>query len=192
MYHFCRTVLLVVLWFSLLAAFYSFFSYLCYAGLCGGAVAEEISRNPLYVKILGYYTWLYPLIVFGALYLSRRRRQAEDAVGSLTILLVPLISLLPLIYIYFQVEKISNNYAKQQDAYYTAHPTDFVCAPGKFIRRDNSHFYYFSGIAGSWSVTYFDNYEEMVTFLENNELNILHCKNQKGISLYSLGKSYFI
>ncbi|KTD12126.1 hypothetical protein [Legionella jamestowniensis] len=186
MYHFCRTILLVIVWLSLLVAPYAFFSYLCYAGLCGGIVAEEVRRNSFYIKVWSYYIWLYPLIVFATLYLSRHRRLAEDSAGSLVMLLIPLISLLPLLYVHFQVKKISTHYAKQRDAYYTAQPRDFVCAPGKFIRQDNTHFYYFAGASGAWTVTYFDNYAEMVTFLGNNEIDISQCKNQKGISFYSL------
>ncbi|CEK11257.1 hypothetical protein [Legionella hackeliae] len=190
MYHFLRTVLLILVWLSLLVIPYAFISYVCYEGLCGGGAAGEVRSSPFYLKIWGYYMWLYPFIVFGALYLSRRARLSGDFTSSLSILLIPLLGLLPLLYVSFQIGKINKKYTDQETAYYTAQANDFVCAPGKFIRTNKNQFYYFATAPGQYgksrTVTYFNDYAEIESFLKNNEIDSSQCKNQQGASFYSL------
>lgn len=99
MYHFYRTTLITLLWFSLLVAPYALIAYLCYAGLCGGAEAEEVRSHPFYMKMWSYYIWLYPLIVFICLYLSRRF--SHNPIISMLMLCIPMICLIPFVYLSF-------------------------------------------------------------------------------------------
>ncbi|WED43773.1 hypothetical protein [Legionella cardiaca] len=183
MYHFFRTFLIGVLWFSLLLAPYAFLSYLCYAGLCGGPVALEMRHHPSYIQIWTYYIWLYPLVVLGCLYASRQA--TKGSVSSLLILFIPIVCLFPLSYVLYQERKIK----QQHEVQYGPQASDFVCAPGKFIRHDEGGFYFFDERAGAhgtaWVVSYFNNYDELASFIRNNELNILHCKNQSGDNIQS-------
>ncbi|KTC84220.1 hypothetical protein [Legionella brunensis] len=185
MHSFFRTILLVVVWISLLIVPYALISYLCYAGLCGGAAAAEIRSHPFYVNIWSYYIWLYPLIVFGALYACRQL--PKDSMGSLIVLLIPLLCLMPLGYFNYQINKISTKYSQQEANYYSFHADDFACSPGKFIRYESGHFSFFEGKSGpygsSWTVSYFEKYKELEAFAKTNNIDILQCKNQKGVSL---------
>ncbi|KTC96223.1 hypothetical protein [Legionella feeleii] len=185
MYHFYRTFLITVIWLSLLAVPYMLVAYACYAGLCGGSAATKIrNEHPHYISIIGYSIWLYPLIALYALYHSRKL--AEYAYRSTTILWLPLLCLLPFIYVMHQTSSIETKETQQREAYYRAQPNDFVCAPGKFIRFDPlqpEHTYFFTGTPdgkGS-TVSYFYKTDELNAFLKNNKIDGSQCKNQKGI-----------
>lgn len=185
MYHFYRTFLITVIWLSLLTVPYMLIAYACYAGLCGGSAATAIrNEHPHYVSIIGYSIWLYPLIALYALYHSRKL--AENAYRSTAILWLPLLCLLPFIYVMHKTNVIEAKETQQREAYYRAQPNDFVCAPGKFIRFDPSqpeHSYFFMGPPdgkGS-TVSYFYKTEELKAFLKNNKIDGSQCKNQKGV-----------
>src|SRR5579872_4646702 len=95
--HRFRTLMLTLIWFSLLTVPYMLITYACYAGICGGEGVAEFRNHPYYVSIMGYSTWIYPLIVFCSLFLSRKL--SNRPYYSIFILFLPLVCLIPFGYV---------------------------------------------------------------------------------------------
>lgn len=191
MYYFYRTVMLTLVWLSLLVLPFMAVSYLCYGELCGGPASGEIADHPYYLSIIGYSTLLYPFIVFYCLYHSRQLTKLSFR--STSILWVPLVCLIPFAYVTYQTRMVYAKYKQQEIAYHSIHPDDFVCPAAKsaikFIRSNPSEpgrFSFFDGqphpYGTSWSVSVFYRKEELEAFLKRNNIEGSQCINQKRTS----------
>jgi hypothetical protein len=191
MYHFFRTLLIVIVWISLLIVVpYAFLESICYWGICGGPEVDEIRTHPHYISILSYYIWLYPLVVFAALFFSRRK--SRQHVQSLLLVLVPIICLIPYLYVKFQIGKIQTNYVQIHAAVYSVHADDYVCSSGKFFRYHPSaseKFLFFNIDKTGSSVAFFYSFKELENYLRKYNMDPERCKNQSGASLASFLRS---
>lgn len=185
MKQFTRTFLLALVWFSLLVVPYAITFYVCYSGLCGGP-----GVSPHYVSIVGYYIWLYPLIVFASLFYARRLNKASRLSQSIMALLIPFICLLPLLYVIYNTGSQFANYNKLQANMYNIQPDDFVCAPEQFVRHPKSNpylddiFYFFEGKRSdygvAWSIYSYSTREALAAALKDKGIDLAQCKNPKG------------
>lgn len=176
-----RKCLLVFVWASLLLVPYSFFSYLCYLGLCGGGESREIGST--YTEFYGYFCWIYFIIVMLSLLISKILNKLHHLNISTVVLCIPIISLVPYLYVEMHVESIHLKFKKQHLDYYSPHADDFVCSPGKFIRVDGKNrFSYFdydtSYTSGSMSAYY--SMDDLVEHMRKQSIDITQCKNKAG------------
>lgn len=177
-----RTVLFYLVIFSLLSVPYSIFAYLCYLGLCGGAPASLVAKN--YTAFYGYFIWVYPVITIAALILSRIFKNSNLKL-SILFLVVPLLCLTPFLYVEFKAEQITGNYQDEQDAKHRVKPTDYACAPGKFIRKEyNVYYFYDYNLSGdSGSMTAYYSLKALQEAMSNSSITLSDCKNESGESL---------
>jgi hypothetical protein len=191
---FFRTLLLTIVWFSLLVAPLSFFQYICFSGLCNGPEVQKVRSHIYYPTIIGLYIWLYPIIVFMSLYYARKTRNKPT--GSFFIIL-PLICLIPFSLIQLSLLKRDAKLSQDSGSYYQAHPEDYVCSAEVFIRYPaNENPYLPKGYLlflvknttkdVSREISYFATYEDIKLFLNQNSILIKQCKNAKGIVFHSL------
>ena len=113
--HFLRTLLISILWLSLLIAPYAFLKCACYIAFCGGPIVEAVQQTN-YVAIAGFYSWLYPIIVFGTLYTSRKLYKTKFNL-SIYILVTPIIILIPFAYAEMIEYSIVKSHNLQQAKY---------------------------------------------------------------------------
>lgn len=102
-----RRILFWMVMLSLIVVPYSLMAYFCYEGLCGGAAATTIAKH--YKNFYGYFWWIYLLVVIVSLIFSRifKNRYANI---SFVFLLVPLLCLIPFVYVEYQADKIESQY----------------------------------------------------------------------------------
>lgn len=176
-----KKALLVFIWISFILVPYSFFAYLCYLGLCGGEESREVGLK--YGSFYGYFFWLYFIIVIASLIASRLFTKANKQQISLFVLFVPIVSLLPFLYVTINVEIIHSKYENQRYEYNSPHADDFVCAPGKFIRMDGQNRYLYFDYDKSYtsgSTSYFNNKEDLLEHMRKTSIDIYQCKNKSG------------
>lgn len=171
-----QRVLITIVWLSFLAVPWALLSYVCYAGLCGGGVNHIIRLK--YGTFYGYFGLIYPVVLIISLigYYSLRKKIRH----AIFILYIPIICLLALAYVEFKRMQIENQYQRQVDEYYSAHADDYVCAPGRFIRKNGNQYYYFE-VKGTGRVVnnYGDNLRLIAT-LKARGIEISQCKNKAG------------
>ncbi|KTC64817.1 Uncharacterised protein (plasmid) [Legionella adelaidensis] len=184
-----RTFLIILLWLSLGLAPLALLSYACYAGLCGGAEAAEIGRLGWMISYFGYFSWIYPIVVFACLYASYVNKERAFKF-SIFLLILPLFLTLPLIYIQEQTHKIHLKHEAQQTYYYSIHANDFVCTPHQFIRisnNDNPQYSFFESSEGpygeGWAVSVAYSTEELLALLKNKNISLSQCKTKAGKNL---------
>lgn len=170
-----RNILFIIAALSLLVIPYSFIAWACYAGLCGGGASHEIGQK--YGTFYGYYGFIYlPIIVVTLIAFFSQRKNLRN---SIIILLMPIIALIPFIYVEINGTMIEKKYEQQRNDYYSAHADDYVCAPNKFIRLSgNQHYVYFEVTShGSMMNNYFS-YQELKDGLASHSLDVTKCKNK--------------
>jgi hypothetical protein len=186
MYHFMRTILLSIFLLSTLIVIpYAFFSYVCYAGICGGELAATISKKPYFVTLYGCYIWLYPLI---GLIVTIYSKKLKNKFFSLLLLIVPFLCGIPLAYIYHQEKIIKAEISASKQAYFQPTPADFICSRDMFIRINNptsmtvfNNFYNEYGVGHS--TIYFNSYTALTSHLLRKNIELATCKNANNVSL---------
>lgn len=178
-----RKILIITILVSLLLVPYSFFAYLCYLGLCGGGESHAIGMR--FTSFYGYFSWIYFLIAIFSLIFSHILNKKNHAKISLGILYIPLIALIPYIYVEINAEIIHQEFQKKRLEYYSPRNEDFVCAPGKFIRYENEHYYYFNydNTYSSGTMTFYKNLDALKNEFKQNKIDILICKNKNNLSI---------
>lgn len=174
-----RHGLLIFCWFSLLIVVYVFFEVVCYTGLCGGAASKEIAE-----RFLTFYTtflWVYPIVTLLSIFASALLKY-KYYLSAVACLCIPIISLLPFLYVEYVSYQINLKYKKQHDSFIIAQPEDYICNKWKFVRRlPDSHYIFFSKDpeSGVETTAYYDSYATLTRALKNNFVDIFQCQNTR-------------
>ena len=104
-----RIVLMTLVLLSSLLVPYSFFAYICYAGICGG---EAIAHERIYANFYLNFCWIYILIILISLRFSNQAFKKKQFNRSIIILLLPFLSLIPLLYVEYHIFLINAEYKK--------------------------------------------------------------------------------
>lgn len=187
MYAFIRTLLLSIFWLStLIVVPYAFFSYLCYAGLCGGDLDAIIHTKRYFVTLYGVYIWLYPLIGFVAMKYSKK---LHNPLIALLVLMIPFLNGIPLAYVYSQERLIKQEVSASREASFQAHPTDFICSPNTFVRVDTGTHSMtvfdtsYNQYGTAHNTAYFNSTADLIGHLLRKNIDIAHCKNAHNVFL---------
>lgn len=88
------------------------------------------------------------------------------------------------------INQIYNKHEAQLFNYYSEHPYDYICEPGRFIRTNEqgkSPMYYFfdkgQTIGTGGFVSYIYSHKELIQLLQDKNISLNQCKNQSGLSL---------
>jgi hypothetical protein len=105
MKNFFRIILVTFVWLSLLVVPYSLIAWACYAGLCGGGDNAEIGiKYGAFFPIFSIVYLFITILCISLYYFNRRFRR------SIIILLIPVIALLPFVYVQFKISQIEDKY----------------------------------------------------------------------------------
>lgn len=185
MFHFARTLLICVFWLSaLIIVPYAFFSYICYAGICGGDLAATIRDKHYFTKVYGIYFWLYPTI--GAI-VTIYSIKLKNKFLSLFLLVTLLLFSIPIACVYYQEKLIKEEIRANREFVLQPHYNDFICTSNIFVRINSPSMItvyktVYNKYGAGHETANFNSYPELIGYLLRNNIDIKNCKNGDNVA----------
>lgn len=179
-----RVILIIFDLLSLLIIPYTLFSALCYGiGDVSNQTPAVAHKMREMAPFYAHFSWIYLLLVIIALDQSRRSFKRNQLRISIFCLLLPMLALLPLIYLEIQWFNLPVMAESWKDGKPLAN--DYLCSSQKFVSvkegREGTIYYGFTEFARfDTNTELFNNFKDLKESLEKKSIDVSKCKNTAG------------